>query len=125
MNNQTLIGIGCFAKPERLGRIFNKLVADYALGFVEVNQLFDQNKPPKCEGTDLLRALMARSTQGCQSGGDKTTRFPENHIITGFYLSLSDEKLNLKIFTRGKDSNRGIYTARLDGFTKLRQARLN
>lgn len=125
MNNQTIIGIGCFAKPERLGRIFNKLVHDYALGIVEDNQFFDQDRPVRRESGDLLGALMAKFNKGRRSGRGKTLRFPEQQIITGFYLSLLDKKLNLKIFARGKGSRQKIYTAGLDELTKLRQARLN
>jgi hypothetical protein len=125
MKNHMLIGIGCFAKPEKLNRIFNKLVQDYALGSFEGNQLFDQNIPAGCEGANLLRALMATPTKGRRSGGCETIRFPKHQIITGFYLSLLDQKLNLKIFARGNSSKQEIYTAKLDELTKLRQERLN
>ena len=125
MKNQTVIGIGCFARPERLSRIFNKLVQDYALGSFEDNQLFDQYKPAGSEGVDLLRALMARPAKGEPSRGCETIRFPKHQKITGFYLSLLDQKLNLKIFARGNSSKQEIYTAKLDELTKLRQERLN
>ena len=125
MDNQTVIGIGCFAKPERLSRIFNKLVQDYALGSLENNQLFDQYTPPGCEGADLLREFLAKPTKGRPSGRCETIRFPKHPNITGFYLSLFDQKLNLKIFTRGNSAKQEIYTATLDELTQLRQERLN
>jgi hypothetical protein len=125
MDNQTVIGIGCFAKPERLSRIFKKLVQDYALGSLEDNQLFDQNIPPGCEGADLLRELVAKPTKGRSTGRCEIIRFPKHQNITGFYLSLYDQKLKLKIFARGNSSKQEIYTAKLDELTKLRQKRLN
>jgi hypothetical protein len=125
MKNQMFTGIGCFAKPDRLGRIFNKLVQDYALGPFESDQLFDQNIPAGCEGVDLLKALLAGSTRDRQSGACETIRFPNHQKITGFYLSLFDQKLNLKIFARGNSFKQKIYTAKLDELTKLRQERLN
>lgn len=125
MQNQIVIGIGCFAKPERLSRIFNKLVQDYALGSVEDNQLFGQNIPAEGEGADLLRSLMAGPGKGRSSGKYKPIRFPEHKIITGFYLSLLDQKLNLKIFAKGNRSKREIYSAELHDLTRLRRERLN
>ena len=125
MENQMFTGIGCFAKPDRLGRIFNKLVQDYALGPFESDQLFDQNIPAGCEGTDLLRALMVKPIKGRQSGACETIKFPGHQKITGFYLSLFDQKLNLAIFARGNSSKQEIFTAKLDELTKLRQKRLN
>ena len=59
MDNQTVIGIGCFAQPDKLSRLFKKLVQDYALGSVEGDQLIDQYIAPGCEGFDLLGALLA------------------------------------------------------------------
>ena len=125
MQNQTVIGIGCFAKPERLSRIFNKLVQDYALGSVEGDQLFDQKIPARGECADLLKALMTGPTRSRRRGGCETIKFPGDQIITGFYLSLLDQKLNLKIFARDNSSKQEIYTARLDDLTKLRHERLN
>ena len=125
MKNQMFTGIGCFAKPDRLGRIFNKLVQDYALGPFESDQLFDQNIPAGNEGVDLLKALMASPTRDRQSGACGTIKFPGHQKITGFYLSLFDQKLHLKIFARGNSSKQEIYTAKLDELTKLRQERLN
>jgi hypothetical protein len=125
MDNQTVIGIGCFAKPERLSRIFNKLVQDYALDSVEGDQLLDQNIPARCECADLIKALMAGPTKSRRPGGCKVIKFPGHRIITGFYLSLFDQKLNLKIFARGNSSKQEIYTAMLDDLTKLRHERLN
>ena len=125
MKIQMFTGIGCFAKPDRLGRIFNKLVQDYALGPFESDQLFDQNIPAGCKGVDLLKALMAGPTRDRQSGACGTIKFPGHQKITGFYLSLFDQKLNLKIFARGNSSKQKIYTAKLDELTKLRQERLN
>jgi hypothetical protein len=125
MKIQKFTGIGCFAKPERLGRIFNKLVQDYALGPFESDQLFDQKMPPGCEGIDLLKALMAGPTRDRGSGPCETIKFPGHQNITGFYLSLFDQKLNLAIFAKGNSSRQEIYTAKLDELTKLRQKRLN
>ncbi|MEJ2285093.1 MAG: hypothetical protein P8X85_16025 [Desulfobacterales bacterium] len=39
MKHEMFTGIGCFAKPDRLNRIFNKLVQNF--GQFNADQLFD------------------------------------------------------------------------------------
>jgi hypothetical protein len=57
MKNQNVTGIGCFAKPERLGRIFNKLVQNYTLRPIKGNQLFDGHLPKVSDGDELLHVV--------------------------------------------------------------------
>ena len=45
--------------------------------------------------------------------------------ITGFYLSLKDQKLNLSIFASGNNSRPEIITRSLDTLSRIRQKRLN
>ena len=125
MENHMFTGIGCFAKPERLGRIFNKLVQDYVLGPFEGHELFGKDMSIGIEGADLLQALIGGQTGVGRSGDYETINFQKQKKITGFYLSLFDQKLNLAIFARGNSSKQEIYTATLDELTKLRQKRLN
>ena len=125
MKNQNVTGIGCFAKPERLGRIFNKLVQNYTLGPIKGNQLFDGHLPKVSDGDELLQSLMEGLTGDCGSGGYKNISLKGPKRISGFYLSLKDHKLNLSIFARGNGSRSKIFTTRLYGLTNLRQKRLN
>ena len=125
MGNQTFIGIGCFAKPDRLGRIFNKLVQDYVLGPFEGHELFGKDMSAGIEGADLLQALIGGQTGVGRSGDYETINFQKHKKITGFYLSLNDQKLNLSIFARGNSPRQEIYTTSLDELTKLRKKRLN
>jgi len=125
MENQIFTGIGCFAKPDRLGRIFSKLVQNYTLGPLEGNQLFDGPISKENEGADLLQALMTGLTGGSYSGGYETLSYKGSKKITGFFLSLKDQKLNLSIFARGNSSKREVYTTSLDELTKIRKKRLN
>ena len=125
MGNQNFTGIGCFAKPERLRRIFNKLMQEYALGPLDGDQLGDQNILAGGAGAELLKALVAGPTIDWPSDSWETTRVPEEKKITGFYLSFLDQKLNLAVFTGGTGSKQQIYTATLEELTRLRQKRLN
>ena len=125
MENQTSTGIGCYAKPEKLSRIFNKLIQAYTLGPFKEKQLLEGLLSDEMKGVDLLQALMTgRKTDTCGRGcGNPSIKIFRK--ITGFYLTLSNENLNLSIFTRSDRRRPEIMTARLDGLTKLRQKRLH
>ena len=125
MENQMFTGIGCFAKPDRLGRIFSKLVQNYTLGPFKGNQLFDGPISNENEGAHLLQALMAGLTGGSNSGGYETLAFKGPKKITGFYLSFNNQKLILSIFARGNSTRQEVYTTNLDELTKIRKNRLN
>ena len=125
MEKQTFTGIGCYAKPERLSRIFNKLVQTYTLGPFRGNQLFDGAKSIQLKDAALLHALMAGQTANTGPGNCENPCLEESHKITGFYLTLNDQKLDLSIFARTNSSRPEIITARLDGLTRLRQRRLH
>ena len=124
MEYQNITGIGCFAKPERLGRILNKLVQNYTLGPFEGNQLhehlLDEN-----EGVNLLQALTAVMVDGNNPREAVNHEFKESKKIIGFYLNLNGQKLNLSIFARGDCTRSEIFTTSLGKLTKLRQKRLN
>jgi len=125
MKHQLFIGIGCFAKPDRLSRIFSKLVQNYTLGPFKGNQLFDGPISKESEGGDLLQALMAGLPTDSISGGYESPCFNGPKKITGFFLSLKDQKLNLSIFARGNSSRQEVYTTSLDELTKIRKKRVN
>jgi hypothetical protein len=125
MKNENFTGIGCYAKPERLSRIFNKLVQAYTLGPFRGNQLFDGPKLIQLKDAALLHALMAGQTGDTCSGSAENPGFKVSRKITGFYLALNDQKLDLSIFARTNNSRAEIITTSLDGLTKLRQRRLH
>ena len=125
MKNEMFTGIGCFAKPDRLNRIFNKLVQNYTLGPFNADQLFDGSDSDGSDHADLLQAVMANLAGDGGSGDGETPNLNRFKKITGFYLSLNDQKLNLSIFARGNDSRTEIITKRLDKLSRIRQKRLN
>ena len=125
MENQIITGIGCFAGPEKLSRIFLRMVQTYTLGQLEDIELFNGHDPKGSDGTNLLKALIT-GKPGCFRWPDcESFDELENKIITGFFLSLKDQKLELSIFTKGNSFRQERYTASLDEFTKIRRKRLN
>ena len=125
MKNQTFTGVGCFARLDRLERIFSRLVESYALGPFNGIQRLDSQLSQDCDGARLLQTLMADLTDTGQSGGGKTIRLKTPPKISGFYLTLTDQNLNLSIFARDNKSGPEIFRTNLVELTRLRQKRLN
>jgi hypothetical protein len=122
MKSQKIIGIGCYAKPEKLRRIFRRMVNNYALGQFEEFELINGHKS---NGKMLLEALFdgnkGCSAWQCLNIGDVL----EEKGVTGFLLTLRDQRLNLSIFSKGGSDGKEKYTADLDELTRIRRKRLN
>ncbi len=125
MENQIITGIGCFAGPEKLSRIFLRMVQTYTLGQLEGIELINGCESGETEGTKLLKALIAgKAARQDSSIPDAADRL-ENKKITGFFLTLKDHSLELSIFAKNGDCRRERHSTVLDGCTKVRQKRLN
>jgi hypothetical protein len=126
MINKKLTGIGCFAKPATLSRVFNKMVRNYTLGQLEsINLVNSRDEVRGADGNALLRALMAGKAGNFPSPDSGPCVVAKSRKIIGFFLTLRNQRLNLSIFARGDCNIRERYTASLDEFTELRQKRLN
>jgi hypothetical protein len=126
MINKKVTGIGCFAKPATLSRVFKKMVQNYTLGqFESFNMVNGHDEVRGADGTVLLRALITGKSGYFPWPDSESCRVAENRKITGFFLTLRNQRLNLSIFARGDCNIRERYTASLDAFTELRQKRLN
>ena len=125
MEDQTIAGVGCFAKADRLGRIFSKLLQAYTLGPFKEDQLINRSISKDSEEAVLLQALITGLREGNGSVDCESFNFKRPKKITGFYLTFVDQKLNLSIFARGNKSRSEIFTINLEGLTKLRRKRLN
>ena len=126
MINKKVTGIGCFAKPATLSRVFKKMVQNYTLGqFESINLVNAHDEVRAADGTVLLKALIAGKAGYFPSTDSESCSVAENRKITGFFLTLRNQRLNLSIFARKDRNIRERYTASLDAFTQLRQKRLN
>ena len=126
MSNKKVTGIGCFAKPATLSRVFKKMVRSYALGkFENISPFNGHDRLQDTESTLLLQALISGNTGFFPSLDSESCGVVKNRKITGFFLSLRNQQLNLSIFAKGNRNNRERYTATLAGYTELRQKRLN
>jgi hypothetical protein len=126
MINKKVTGIGCFAKPATLSRVFKKMVQNYTLGqFESINLVNGHAEVRGADGTVMLKALIAGKAGYFPSPDSESCSVAENRKITGFFLTLRHQRLNLSIFARGDCNIRERYTASLAEFTELRQKRLN
>jgi hypothetical protein len=120
-----ITGIGCFAGPEKLSRIFLKMVQTYTLGPIDGIEWANDGESGATEVTQLLKTLMtgkaARQNPSLPAAADGL----ENKKITGFFLALKDHSLELSIFAKNGNRQRERHTAVLDGFSGVRQKRLN
>jgi hypothetical protein len=126
MLNRKITGVGCFAKPATLSRVFRKMVHNYALGkFESINLVNGPDEVRGADGTALLRDLMAGKVGYFPALDSESCAAVKNRKIIGFFLTLRNQRLNLSIFARGDRNVRERYTASLDAFTDLRHKRLN
>ena len=126
MRDKKVTGVGCFAKPTTLSRVFKKMVRNYTLGqFESINLINGHDEVGETDGTVLLKALIAGKAGYFPSPDSESCSVAEIRKITGFFLTLRNQRLNLSIFARGNRNIRERYTANLDAFTELRQKRLN
>ena len=125
MKNQIITGVGCFAGPEKLSRIFLRMVQTYTLGTLDGIEWANGCDSDAAEGTRLLKALIGGNAAWQDSAvPDAVDRF-ENKKITGFFLTLKDQSLKLSIFAKKGDSQRERHSAILNEVTQMRQRRLH
>jgi len=126
MMNRKVTGIGCYAKPAKLSRVFKKMLRNYTLGqFESINLANSQDMAGGVDGTIMLKALIAGNSGYFPTPDSESCGVAENRKITGFFLKFRNQGLSLSIFARGDSNVQQTYTTRLDGFTQLRQKRLN
>ena len=125
MQHNMITGIGCFAKPATLSRVFRKMVRDFALGQVEDIGPANRHEWGGAETARLIAALMAGERVKQRPSDSNCLDATEDRQITGFFLTLKDQKLNLSIFAKTGGSRNQRYSAVLYGITKLRFRRLN
>ena len=125
MNTRTVTGVGCFAGPEKLSRTFLKWVQNYTLGGFEGIESAGDSEAGQAEGIQLLKALIAGKSAGYVSLDSDGGKVLETRKITGFFLTLTDQKLKLSIFAEAGGNRQERHSAVLDALTAVRRRRLN
>lgn len=126
MHNAKLTGIGCFAGPQTMQRLFKKAVESYALGKIEAADLKASCRGPEKEVAGrLLSLLLPAGAGGPISSFEGNLNDPLNQKITGFYLAVGTGRLQLSIFADGNGVSPKKYTIGLEALAAVRQKRLN
>ena len=125
MKDSGMVGIGCFAKPETLFRVLKKMVEGYILGNFEGFATENNGKPVSSELIDFLRCLIGGVSENQRPVRPSIIENLESKKITGFFLALKSEGLNLSVFTREDKLKCKKITANLDALTQIRKKRLN
>lgn len=125
MEDKKVTGVGCFAKPSTLSRVFKKMVRSYTLEQLESINLINGPEISGANDSMLLKALIAGKAGYFSLPDSEAGNFMENKKITGFFLTLQDKRLNLSIFAKGDSNSRERYTTSLEALTAKRLRRLH
>lgn len=125
MENHIVTGIGCFAQPQKLSRIFLRMVHTYTLGQLGAAELIEGCECKETECTELIKTLIEGKTAWPKPATEDSAAPIESQKITGFYLTSRGNRLELSIFARNRTRKQEIHSAVLDKLTRFRQRRLN
>ena len=125
MKDSVVVGIGCYAKPETLSRVLKKWVEHYVLGNFEGLVRDNGEKFEPSEGIQLLKTIIGGRAAKQHVPGSDTIGNHQNTRVTGFFLALERQGLNLSIFTRGGHWAGKKYTTNLHFLTRIRDKRLH
>ena len=125
MKNSGVVGIGCFAKPETLARVLQKMVERYVLGNFEGLVQDNGEKFVQSECLNLLKSTIGGPALNPHESVSDSTASHSGMTITGFFLALESHGLNLSIFTRDGHLAGKKYTTKLACLTRIREKRLH
>ena len=125
MNDTGMVGIGCFARPEKLSRVLMKMVERYILGNLEEHIEKNVDESKSSDIILLLKTVLCGMTGNQQAIGSEIIDSLTGKNITGFFLAMEKEGLNLSVFTRENRRTSKKITTKLGVLTQLRKKRLH
>lgn len=119
------IAIGCFAQSATMRRVFRRALESYLLSKYEdicpsADRVFNDDNL-----TRFFKAVIYSGTGRPDQVEPVLKSVPESAKITGFFLGLNQQALNLVIFFCKDGYQQTRLTARLEKFTRLRNKRLH
>jgi hypothetical protein len=125
MNDPGVVGIGCFAKPEILSRVLRKMVEGYIFGNLEGYTEKSVGESMSSDLIVLLKTVIGGLCGNQQAFGSGIIDSLTGKRITGFFLAMENEGLNLSVFTREGRSTYKKISTNLDALTQIRKKRLH
>jgi len=125
MNDPGVVGIGCFAKPEKLSRVLRKMVEWYTLGNLEGHNEKTVDDSMSSDLILLLKTIIGGIAGNQQTTGSRIIDSLRGKKITGFFLAMEKEGLNLSLFTREGRLTTNRISTKLSALTEMRKKRLH
>jgi hypothetical protein len=119
------IGIGCFAGSATMRRVFRRALESYLLSKYEdiwpsTDRVFnDENL------TRFFKSVIYSGAGAPDQAEPVLKSVPESAKITGFFLGLNKQALQLVLFFLKENRQQTRLTTRLEKFTRLRKKRLH
>ena len=115
--DQKIIGFGCFGKPDAFSKVLAKIMASYVL--VKESDFRPFEKICCIIGDDgrLFSEPIQGSSRIPEGQNSDWTPPRDTTKITGFFLAVDKQRLNLSVFTRESNQWQKRYTFSLAAFT--------
>jgi hypothetical protein len=125
MNRFQVSGVGCFAESNTIHRVFKKVLEDYILSKCE-----DIDPVTKCtlndeNVTQFFRSVITLGIEKPDQIDRALESIPTSAIITGFFLGLNKQSLQLILFFLPNEHQQTKFIVRLEKFARLRKNRLH
>lgn len=123
-NRANPIGIGCFAEGHTLRRVFRKALENFVLGqYEDICPLADRASNHE-DMARFFSSVIHFGTEKPDEFGSISKFIPESSKITGFFLGLNKQAMQLIVFFLDSAHRPARLTARLEKFNRLRKKRL-
>jgi hypothetical protein len=124
-NGPNISGIGCFARSNTLRRVFKKGLENYILNkYEDINPAAERILNHE-NLARYFRSVIAFGMEKPDQIDEALDTIPASAVITGFFLGLNKQMLQLVLFF-DRSGHQGVkYIIRLEKFTRLRKMRLH
>ena len=124
-NGSHASGMGCFARRATLCRVLRNALENYMLSKYEVICPAEQQILNEADATRFFRSVIRSGTERPDQIDRALKLEAASAKITGFYLGLNKEALQLVVIFQDLGQQQTKLIARLERFTRLREKRLH
>ena len=125
LNGPNIVGIGCFAKQDRLLYVFRKAIENYILGQFDAHGTAADQISDRDNVIQFFRSVIRTGRQGPDQIDQASEFLFATAKITGFYLGLDKHALRLIVFFQNAGHQRIRFSTRLEKYNWFRNKRLH